>query len=173
MSAHLPATSFASACADVIARPGAQAAALFRFVADTLRDRAGARLVTITAVDPVELSYERLFSTDPVVYPVGGRKPANITAWSRTVMEQHDVFVANDYAALSAAMYDHETIRAIGCESIVNVPLVLAGRVIGTLNCLAGPGHFNDARVRACTDMRLPVLLGLLAHDRRTLQTGG
>lgn len=151
--------------ADTLASPGATRNDVFRLVADTLQEKAGAKLVTVTSVDPEDLSYERLYSTMPEVYPVSGRKPANTTSWSLKVMEQREVFVANDYAAVAAAMPDHETIRSIGCESLVNVPLVLSGRVIGTLNCLAASGNFSAEKVQACKDMRLPLILSLLASD--------
>jgi len=150
--------------AEILARSETRSADLFALVADELREKAGAKLVTVTAVDPNDLSYERLYSSMPEVYPVSGRKPPNATRWSQQVMENLEVFVANDYDALAEAMYDHDTIRSIGCESIVNVPLVLFGKVIGTLNCLAGKGHFDKHRVQLCKDMRLPLILGILAH---------
>ena len=156
-------TAYPDDFADTVARPASTSADLFKLVADELREKAGAKLVTVTAVDPDDLSYERLYSSMPDVYPVSGRKPANTTRWSQQVMEKLEVFVANDYETLAEVMADHDTIRSIGCESIVNVPLVLFGRVIGTLNCLAESGHFDKDRVQACKDMRLPVILGILA----------
>lgn len=172
------ATAYPDAFADSLARAGSTSADLFRLIADSLREKTGAKLVTVTAVDPRDLSYERLYSSMPEVYPVSGRKPANTTRWSQQVMEKQEVFVANDYKTLAEAMPDHETIRSIGCESLVNVPLVLFGQVIGTLNCLAGSGHFSDDRVQACKDMRLPIILGIVAdndffNDIRRRAAGG
>ncbi len=149
---------------DIIAAGGSSSADLFALVANTLSEQGGAKLVTVTAVDPHDQSYERLYSSMPEIYPVSGRKPANRTRWSEQVMQRLQTFVVNDYDGLSEVMPDHAKIRSIGCESLVNVPLVVFGRVIGTLNCLAGSGHFNESRVRLCKDMRLPVMLGLLAR---------
>lgn len=151
--------------ADALARSASTSDDVFKLVADELREKAGAKLVTVTAVDPNDLSYERLYSSMPDVYPVSGRKPANTTRWSQQVMEKLEVFVANDYETLAEVMADHDTIRSIGCESLVNVPLVLFGRVIGTLNCLAESGHFDEDRVQTCKDMRLPVIVGILAKS--------
>ncbi len=152
--------------AKALAAPGAHGIDLFRLVAADLCEEIGVLLVTVTAVDPADLSFERLYSSMPEVFAVSGRKPANQTRWSRQVLEDHETFVANDYGVLAETMPDHATSRAAGCESLVNVPIVLFGEVIGTLNCLAGDGHFDESRVRACEDMRVPVMLGLLVAAR-------
>lgn len=165
-------TGHADDFADLLARREATSADIFKLVADRLQGDIGAKLVTVTAVDPEDLSYERLFSTMPDVYPVSGRKPANNTSWADTVMKNLDVYVANDYEALTETMADHEVIRSIGCGSLVNVPLIYFGRVVGTLNCLAGTGHFDAARVQACKDMRLPALIGILANQDAAQRAG-
>lgn len=161
-------TGTADDFADLLARPEATSADIFKLVAERLQEDARAKLVTVTAVDPEDLSYERLFSTMPDIYPVSGRKPANNTHWADTVMKNLDVYVANDYESLTETMADHEVIRSIGCGSLVNVPLIYFGRVIGTLNCLGTSGNFDTARIQACKDMRLPVLIGILANQNAT-----
>lgn len=37
---------------------------------------------------------------------------------------------------MKEVMEDHEKIASLGLYSIMNIPLVLQGKVIGTINCL-------------------------------------
>lgn len=151
------------AIAAALAAPDATPEQRLAPIADHLIGAHGLKLVTVTARDPADGSFLRLYSSQPGAYAAQGRKPANETDWSRHVIDEHKTFVANDYESLAKAMFDHEQIRALGMESIVNIPVVVTGEVIGTLNCLAGPGHFDDAIVAGCEAMRLPVAAALLA----------
>ena len=35
----------------------------------------------------------------------------------------------------------------MGLESVLNMPIVYGGRALGTINLLAGPGHYTEADV--------------------------
>lgn len=156
---------------DALARTGTTSADLLELVSVQLRGSFGLKLVTVTQRDTIDGSFLRIYSSMPDAYAASGRKPPNDTLWSAQVIERQETFVANDYASLAAVMYDHEQIRALGCESIVNVPVVLRGAVIGTLNGLAGPGHFDGDTIRACEAMRLPVATALLLYMQDAHQT--
>jgi len=147
--------------ADALSQPDATPDSLLAVLGTGVQALTGARLVTISAIAD-DLSSERLYTNMPEVYPLSGRKPANVTDWHDKVMVQHQVFVANDYDSLARVMFDHETIRAVGCESIVNMPVVVQGRVIGTINCLGPAGHFDAATLSRLETARLPVALALL-----------
>ncbi|QQA43576.1 GAF domain-containing protein [Pelagovum pacificum] len=148
-----------------LARPDCTAHSLLALVAAHLIETCDLRLVTIAARDTNDGTFLRLFSSMPDAYAAQGRKPVNETDWSRHVIDEHKTFIANDYEEVKAAMFDHEQIRALGCESLVNVPVVVCGDVVGTLNCLSVSGHFDDAIVAACEAMRLPVAAALLLQD--------
>ncbi|MCD7061420.1 GAF domain-containing protein [Pelagibacterium xiamenense] len=157
-------SAFDARFADILADANSTPLALLEAVADQLRDECGLKLVTVTQRDTTDGSFLRLYSSMPDAYATSGRKPPNETPWSAQVIDRKQTFLANDYASLAAVMADHEQIRALGCESIVNIPLVLRNAVIGTLNCLAGPGHFDSDIIRACEAMRLPVATALLLY---------
>ena len=150
--------------ADALSQPDATPASLLSVIGAGVEALTGARLVTISAIVG-DLSSERLYTNMPAVYPLSGRKPANRTDWHDQVMVRHEAFVANDYATLSQAMFDHETIRATGCESIVNMPVVVRGRVFGTINCLGPAGHFDAATLARIETARLPVALALMLRE--------
>jgi hypothetical protein len=72
----------------------------------------------------------------PAVYPVGGRKAKRDTAWSDHTLRDMKVFRASGVDAIRAAFNDHATILSLGLASVLNIPLVLAGRCVGTMNLL-------------------------------------
>lgn len=95
----------------------------------------------------------------------GGVKPADETHWSQIVLVEHRSFVANSVAELSAVFPDVELIVALGCESILNVPVVIDGEVRGTLNCLAEAGHWTPDQIAAAEDLKLLGAVCFLRHE--------
>jgi len=130
--------------------------AVFQALADLAQDRVGARLFTVTTIDPDDRSARRVYTNMPDAYPVAGTKPANETDWARQVLDEKQAFVANDLAGVRAVFFDHELIAQLGCESVLNLPVVVGGRVLGTLNLLHGPGYYTPERVAAAADLALP-----------------
>ena len=45
------------------------------------------------------------------------------------------------------AYFDHKLILSLGCESAMNVPVVYAGRLLGTMNLLDAAGHYKESDV--------------------------
>ena len=150
----------------VLAQGNAEPSDILALVSAWLQEQCGVRLVTMTQRETTDGSFLRLYSSMPDAYAASGRKPPNQTPWSAQVIDRHETFVANDYSGIAATMADHEQIRALGCESILNIPIVLRNQVVGTLNCLAGPGHFDERTIAACETMRLPVAMALLLHKQ-------
>lgn len=157
---------FARALAAAQGQPAAALEALGR-----LAERiTGARLVTLMTVDPGDGGAERIWSNMPGPYPVAGRKPMAAGPWAEAVIGRHETFVANSYPEIAAVFPDHALIRSLGCESCLNLPAVVAGAVLGTVNCLDGPGYWTPARRAAARALALPSAAAFLLH--RTMTTG-
>lgn len=124
----------------------------------------GARLVTLTTVDPDTGEAERIFSSMPGPYPVSGRKPMNESYWSDIVIRQHQTFVANSIAKIAEVFFDHELIASLGCESVVNLPVVVDGHVIGTINCLDAADYWTPGRLATAETLRLSGAAVFLLH---------
>lgn len=125
----------------------------------------GAKLFTIMVFDGNLGVAERKFSNMPDVYPVSGTKPANATDWSRQVIESKMTFVANDIESISAVFDDYLLIKSLGCESVINVPIVVFGEVLGTINCLHEAGFYTAEKVAASESLKLPGAVCLLANS--------
>lgn len=104
----------------------------------------GHRLFTIMRYDADRAEVERVHTSMPAAYPVGGRKAKKNTAWSDHVLRDMQVFRANDADGIRAAFDDHVTIASLGLDSVLNIPLVLAGRCLGTMNLLHEAGWYNE-----------------------------
>ena len=98
---------------------------------------------------------------------MSGTKPANPTDWSRQVIDDKQIFVANDIDGIAAVFSDHELIRSLGCESVINVPIVVAGEVLGTINCLHEAGFYTSEKVEAAEALKLPGAVCLLLSERK------
>jgi GAF domain-containing protein len=114
----------------------------------------GHRLFTIMRFDADRQEVERVHSSLPSVYPVGGRKKKANTAWADHTLHAMKVFRAVRLDQIRAAFDDHATIARLGLGSILNVPIVFAGRCTGTMNLLHEAGWYT------ARDETLGALLG-------------
>ena len=129
------------------------------------RDMVGVKLFTIMTYDGKQGVASRIYSNMPDAYPVSGTKPANETDWSRQVIGEKRTFVANDIDGIAAVFSDHELIRSLGCESVINVPIVVGGAVLGTINCLHEAGYYTSDKVEAAEALKLPGTVCLLLNE--------
>lgn len=142
--------------AAAIAGGANQPKAAFDALCELSRQTVGHRLFTLMTFDDVTGEASRIYSNMPDAYPVSGKKPANESHWSRQVIEGRNTFVANDIEAIAEVFSDYELIRSLGCEAVVNVPIFVAGRFLGTINCLDEAGHYTPERVTASEALKLP-----------------
>ena len=96
----------------------------------------GAKLFTIMKVDWEKDVAGRAYTSDPKSYPISGTKPINRTHWFETVHVQRQPFVANTIKDIADVFPDHETIWSLGCGSVVNWPVFIADKLVGTVNML-------------------------------------
>lgn len=90
---------------------------------------------------------ERVHTSDPAAYPLGGRKPRRDTAWSRQVLERGEPYYADDEAGLRAAFEDAGKLIGLGLGAVINVPVKEGARVLGTLNFLREAGGYRPQDV--------------------------
>src|SRR5690606_17419422 len=95
-----------------------------------------------------------------------GTKPVNKTYWSGIVIDQKKTFVANSIDKIAEVFFDHELIQSLGCESVINVPVVIGGNVIGSINWLHEANYYTEDRVRAAEALKLPAAACFLLRER-------
>lgn len=149
-----------------VAAEKADAKAAFDALCELTKQVVGVKLFTIMTHDARTGEAGRVYSNMPEAYPVSGTKPANETDWTRQVIGEKRTFVANDIEGIAAVFSDHELIRSLGCESVINVPIIVGGQVLGTINCLHEAGFYTREKVEAAEALKLPGTVCLLLHSR-------
>lgn len=112
---------------------------------------------------------ERVYSSHPVDYPVGGSKDVATEVspeWIAVSRDAGTPYFGATPEDLERIFADAELIRSLGCGSILNVPLKNAvGRTWGTVNLCAAEGTYTPEKIYRT--------LEIIAHGVRTAENGG
>ena len=132
--------------ADIAEAKGADAA--FSALQALIQATVGAKLFTYMSVDMEAEVARRAYTSDPVSYPTSGTKPIRYDSWFDIVHKERWYFVANTIADIAKVFSDHELIDSLGCQSVVHMPVVLGGELVGTVNMLDVEGYYTPERVQ-------------------------
>jgi hypothetical protein len=118
------------------------------------RELTGQQLCTAMVFDRQAMTVQRIFSSRPSEYPVGGSKPKRDTEWGRHVLLEGRRFEGEGDATIRAHFADYKVISGLGLRSIINIPILAKGACLGTLNLLwtegtLAPAHIATARLLA------------------------
>ncbi|MGB8812079.1 MAG: M24 family metallopeptidase [Paracoccaceae bacterium] len=136
-----------------------------------LHDAMGGRLFTVTVQDTLAGVARRAYTSHPVEYPTSVSKPLQQDVWSKQVLVEGKTFVANTTAEFANLFFDHALINALGCQSAVNIPVMIGGKVLGTINILDVEDHFTPSRL-AGLQMVLADRLAEVATAMRAVPMG-
>ncbi|HZP21737.1 MAG TPA: GAF domain-containing protein [Bauldia sp.] len=114
---------------------------------DLARAEVGHRLFTVMVVDMPAGLARRAYSNRPAEYPVSGTKPIHRDAWFDVVHGERRSFVANTIEDIARVFPDHALIASLGCGSVLNIPVVLEGDLVATINLLDAAGFYTPERV--------------------------
>jgi transcriptional regulator with GAF, ATPase, and Fis domain len=133
---------------EALAEPG-QPRALFAALDRALGATLGHRLFTVLRYHPDAQESERLYTSQGAAYPVGGRKAVRPTPSTARVFGERRPYIGRTAADIRACFPDAELIFSLGCESVLNLPVVFDGRVLGTVNLLHEAQWYDDADLPA------------------------
>lgn len=114
----------------------------------------GARLFTLTEIDMSRQEARRIYTNMPDAYPVKGTKPVEESPWTQKVIHQQEIFIANTIDDIAEVFFDYELIQSLGCEAVINIPIVVAGKVLGTINCLHDAHHYTPERLALSENLK-------------------
>jgi hypothetical protein len=132
-----------------VRRPGVTAADLIGGVGKMVHATIGTKLLTASVFDIDKAQSRRVYSENLAAYPLAGIKPIEDNAWSEIVLRQHRVFSTLRIEDIAEVFFDWQLIQSLGCESNANIPVVVNGQVIGTLNLLHEAGYYTPERLVA------------------------
>ena len=117
------------------------------------REAVGHALFTITRFDPATLEVERVHSSNPVAYPIGGRKQKRDTEFSRRILLRGEALICEGDDEIASIFDDHALIGSLGLHSSINVPVLsnraMAGSCIGVVNFLMANASVSAAQIEA------------------------
>ena len=113
----------------------------------------GAKLFTYMTVDMENEVARRAYTSDAANYPTSGTKPIRYDSWFDIVHKERRYFVANTIADIAKVFPDYELINSLGCQSVVNMPVVLGGELVGTVNMLDVEGYYTPERVQVIREV--------------------
>lgn len=125
----------------------------------------GHRLYTVTQMLSGGLEVERIYSTNVAIYPVGGRKPMLPNAHTQRVRSEMRPFLAKTPAEFVPLFPDHETITSLGLGSVINLPVVFNGLLLGTVNLLDREGAYHEQHVEQAMLIAQQIVPALLASS--------
>ena len=121
-------------------------------------DLAGVKLFTMTADNPAKGYVRRVYSSDETAYPILGTKPIVFDETYRKMTEERFVYVANSIEAMKADFPDLDLITSLGCGSVINIPIVTAGEMLGSVNLLHEEGWYTPERAAAAKGLIVPAI---------------
>lgn len=125
------------------------AGALFDLLAIRIGETVQPKLLTVLAPGPGGHNLQRLYSSDPVNFPLSPADEVVSSPWFRKLFVDRETIVANDPESILSWLPDWQSLIDMGHGSLVNMPLITAGKAIGLINVMAATGHFQSNRVDA------------------------
>ncbi|KZL17038.1 hypothetical protein PsAD2_03241 [Pseudovibrio axinellae] len=97
----------------------------------------GYKLFTLTTVHPDGCGVVRLYSSAQGAYSTAGTKPIEKEGgWYEQVFVRQKPFLGYTIEDVRHYFPDHEKIAAMGLGATLNLPVVVSGEVVGTVNLL-------------------------------------
>jgi len=128
-------------------------------------------LLTVTRSLHETKEVERVYSSNPRAYPIGGRKQKQGTEWGAQVLDRGEPLICHSPADIRRVFVDHELILSLGIGAMINVPVLLGGRSFATMNMSYAEDRVGEKdlpTLRVLAALLLPLVLGGGAAARET-----
>lgn len=97
-----------------------------------------------------EVLLQRIWSSDPLSYPVGGRKHKRMTPWTRTLIVDHKVYRTEGEAAMAETFDDHILMASLDLHAAVNIPILDSDRLcVAIFNFMGAETAWNAQQLSA------------------------
>jgi hypothetical protein len=138
-----------------------QPEAVYKAIDAALKATPGFRLFTILVCHNEKQLVQRVYTSNPASYPVGGTKPMSTSAWGDRVLKGGEVYIGRTREDIKTAFFDYELIWSLGCESVINVPIRWRGETLGTFNLLHEANYYTEQHeisVRTMAQISIPAV---------------
>ena len=129
----------------------------FELLEKAFQDLIGHKLFTVLKYDKKSLELERIYSSNPLNYPLNGIKKLTNTDWSKKVLVDGNVYIGYNANDIELLFPDYKLIEKLGCRSVMNIPLILKGNTVGSVNLLNTENWYNKHQVYTANILSLKV----------------
>lgn len=119
-------------------------------VEQAVKEEVGFRLFTILAFRDQGRQMERIYSSHPSEYPIGGRKDVSRDVaqdWLDACLVAQEPFFGQTRAEVERIFKDADLITSLGCGSIINAPIIWENTTVAALNVLDAEGAYTEQDV--------------------------
>ena len=133
-------------------READQPGATFRSFDEFVLRRVGRIFTTMLLVRPDGLG-ERVFTTDPINYPMPYRKPFPESGWREQVIGAARPSLSRNMKEYLQVHIGRVVFEAVGAGCLLNMPAVYAGAVVGVVNIGAVEHAYDESTVTTLTPL--------------------
>lgn len=150
--------------AKIISGPAAEDQ-LYKRLEQEIQDKIGAKLVTLMWLDFAAGRARRIYTNRPDLYPTSDSKPISINSWHDNVVVNKNTFVANSLDEMDEQFTDKDFFSAHGCSSVLNMPIIINDKTVGSLNLLHEENHFTKERINRTQELALTSMLCIMLQQ--------
>lgn len=122
---------------------------LYQVIDQAMKALVGYKLLTILQLRDERL--HRMHTSDLARYPAGGFKNIANDIWLKTMLSDGVPVISATPEIVKQRFFDHETIFAMGCGSVMNIPVLGPTGTLGSLNLLHEANWFNSEHILAAS----------------------
>ena len=105
----------------------------------------GHKIMTVLIYHEELQETERFYSSNLEAFPIAGRKQVRPTSWTQQLLIGQNCYIGNNAADIRRFFVDHELIHSLGCDAILNVPVVWNGITLGTCNLMHEEDWYEES----------------------------
>lgn len=117
--------------------------AILKAVSDAAKHLIGFKLFTVMVFDAERFAVTRIFTSAPQEFPLAQTKQKTRDGWAMETLMEHQVNRMNTFDDISRAFEDGAILNRMGIGAMLNVPIVYAGKCLGTMNLSHETGWFT------------------------------
>ena len=137
----------------------------FKKIDQLIKKSIGHKLITFTVIDHSIKYVERIYTNNPKVYPLLGRKKIPKNKWSKTVIKNKKHFLVKNKKEIKKLFFDYEVIFSLGCGSIINFLVIFNNVPIGTINILDKEYKYNRGDIKKLDVISIFMIPFFLTHQ--------
>tara|TARA_B100001094_G_C17930229_1_gene670365 strand:+ start:270 stop:743 length:474 start_codon:yes stop_codon:yes gene_type:complete len=122
---------------------------IFSLLEKAFFETIGHKLFTILKFDKNSFTLERIFTNKPYDYPLFGIKNLQKSFWQKSVLEEGKIYIGYNSNDIKNSFHDYDIILKLGCESVMNIPIVQNEIIKGSVNILHKKNWYSKRHIQS------------------------